>query len=242
MNDAEYIFHETSKSAKRLARSAFSKKGGSRSKRCSLPSDKLTPKQLRERNGKVMSYNLNKPMDWKTFQSLDDETQRQYLYKLANFKHARCKDVAEMFGLNRNYFNQWVTARKGWAGIFPHTGRRTPHSEWLAFLRSGEPEAENVPEPVEEPESPQTPPERVKQAPEEASAIAGCVTYVGLPASIFERAYQLCDPNKGYRVTITFALAGDKEAPKEEEKPVDPEKEPEYEWDDVRNPDAWEGF
>lgn len=210
MDDTEYLFNERMYGGKRIARGAFAKKGGSRSKRCSLPSDKLTPKQLKERNGKVMSYNLNKPMSWKTFKSLDNETQSQYLYGLAHKYHARAKDVAEMFGLNRNYFSQWLHGKSWGKDIFPHTGRSSPHSEWLAFLARGDSEAAeatedpDVSEPSEAPKNDDAPPVKVKLAGALSSADRGCVVYTGKPAAICERAYQLLDKDDEYTVTITF--------------------------------------
>lgn len=204
MDDAEYLFHQQSKTAKRLARGAYAKKGGSRSRKCSLPSDKLTPKQLRERNGKIMSYNLSKPMNWKTFKSLDDETQSEYLYRLAKLHYARGVDVAEMFGINSSYFSQWLKTKSWGRAIFEHTGRKTPHSKWVEFLHPTASDPVYTPEPVKEPENDQTAPPEVKLDNPVASTDKGWVIYTGLPASVFEKAYKLLDNEDEYTVTIMF--------------------------------------
>lgn len=46
---------------KQLAQQARHRKRGSKSRKCSLPSDNLTKKQWKERNGKTLSINLNQP-------------------------------------------------------------------------------------------------------------------------------------------------------------------------------------
>lgn len=45
---------------KQLAQQARHRKRGSKSRKCSLPSDSLTKKQWKERNGKTLSINLNR--------------------------------------------------------------------------------------------------------------------------------------------------------------------------------------
>lgn len=208
MDDAVYLFKETSKSAKRLARGAYNKRTGSRSKKCSLPSDRLTPKQLKERNGEIMSYNLSKPMNWDTFKKLDDDTQRRYIYRLANSYHGRSRDVAVMFGITPVYFSNWLS-RKSWGGeVFPHTGKRTAHSAWLDFLRSDSPKPEGVLEHVEEPSSDQTAPAEVKfatgDAGKDAKLIRGTLAYTGMPGAILNAAYNALDENSEYFICVTF--------------------------------------
>ena len=70
---------------KRLAQQARRKKHGG-TRMCRLPSDNLTPKQWRERNGEVMTYNISKPMDWETFKALPVDIQGEYITNLCE-KH-----------------------------------------------------------------------------------------------------------------------------------------------------------
>ena len=56
MTDEEYLFRQTERETKRTARGAAAKKCGSKSKKCSLPSDYLSAKQRKGLNGKVMEY------------------------------------------------------------------------------------------------------------------------------------------------------------------------------------------
>lgn len=87
---------------KRLAASARKRKVGSKSKYCGLPSDKLTAKQWRERNGKVESYKLNEPMTWREFIDVPHDLQNEYLRKLQREYGANGVKLAEMFGVSRN--------------------------------------------------------------------------------------------------------------------------------------------
>lgn len=64
---------------KRIARGAAHMKRGSKSTKCSLPSDHLTPAQWKRRNGPVSTYSLNQPMDWETFKSLPTDIQQSYI-------------------------------------------------------------------------------------------------------------------------------------------------------------------
>lgn len=75
MNDFDYEVMQK----KRIARGAIHMKGGSKSKKCSLPSDNMTPAQWKRRNGPVSTYSLNKPMDWETFKSLPVDIQQSYI-------------------------------------------------------------------------------------------------------------------------------------------------------------------
>ena len=62
---------------KRAARGAFAhinrKRGG-----CSLPSDTLTEKQRKEKNGEVKSYNIARPMPWREFKSMPEDLKREF--------------------------------------------------------------------------------------------------------------------------------------------------------------------
>ena len=75
MNDFDFDVMQK----KRIANNAARMKRGSKSKKCSLPSDHLTPAQWKRRNGPVSTYSLNQPMDWKTFKSLPVDIQQSYI-------------------------------------------------------------------------------------------------------------------------------------------------------------------
>lgn len=75
MNEFDYDVMQK----KRIAASARKRVCGSKSKYVGLPSDHLTPAQLKARSGPVMSYNLSIPMDYETFKSMPQDLQQSYL-------------------------------------------------------------------------------------------------------------------------------------------------------------------
>lgn len=75
MNDFDFDVMQK----KRIANNAAHMKRGSKSKKCSLPSDHMTPAEWKRRNGPVSTYSLNKPMDWGTFKSLPVDIQQSYI-------------------------------------------------------------------------------------------------------------------------------------------------------------------
>jgi hypothetical protein len=80
MNDFDYDCMQK----KRTARGAFAhisrKRGG-----CTLPSDNLTAKQRREKNGEVKRYNITRPMPWPEFKALPEDLKREFFRNMQSF-------------------------------------------------------------------------------------------------------------------------------------------------------------
>lgn len=80
MNDFDYDCMQK----KRTARGAFAhisrKRGG-----CTLPSDNLTAKQRREKNGEVKGYNITRPMPWAEFKALPEDLKREFFRNMQSF-------------------------------------------------------------------------------------------------------------------------------------------------------------
>lgn len=96
MNDFDYDVLQK----KRIASGARHMKRGSRSKRCSLPSDNLTPAQLKRRNGPVSTYKLDAPMRWDDFRAMPEDLQKQYLTNLVETYNVSIFKIADMLGVN----------------------------------------------------------------------------------------------------------------------------------------------
>lgn len=116
MTDFDYEVRER----KQLARNAKYRKCGSKSKKCSLPSDRMTEKQWKERNGKVSTVKLNEPMLWGQFKELAPDLQGEYLNNLIQTYGVNAIALSEMFGVTplsvRNYIrngNMGVKFKKG---------------------------------------------------------------------------------------------------------------------------------
>lgn len=82
---------------KDLARQSRHRKNGSKSKKCSLPSDKITQKQWKDRCGELMVYNLGSPMSWERFKAMPLTYQTEYLTELQSKYGATCRVISEMF-------------------------------------------------------------------------------------------------------------------------------------------------
>jgi hypothetical protein len=80
MNDFDFDVMQK----KRIANNAARMKRGSKSKKCSLPSDHLTPAQWKRRNGPVMTVSMNKPMSWKNFKDMPLDLQQTYIDAIQN--------------------------------------------------------------------------------------------------------------------------------------------------------------
>ncbi len=81
---------------KRIAQGARARKCGSRSRKCTLPSDYLTAAQKKGLNGKVSTYNLSGPMTYSKFRVMPDDLQKEYLLKLRNEMGASLTAIGEM--------------------------------------------------------------------------------------------------------------------------------------------------
>lgn len=95
MNDFEWDALQK----KRVAQGAMHKKNGSKSKKCTMPSDYLSKKEWDALNGPVTEINLNQPMDWKTFKGLSDSLKFEYIKHLQETWHANTAMLAKMFGV-----------------------------------------------------------------------------------------------------------------------------------------------
>lgn len=80
MNDFDYDCMQK----KRIAMGAFAhinrKRGG-----CALPSDTLTEKQRKEKNGEVKSYNITRPMPWNEFKAMPEDLKREFFRNMQSF-------------------------------------------------------------------------------------------------------------------------------------------------------------
>lgn len=98
MTDFDY----ENKQKKDIARGARYKKNGSKSRRCTFPSDHLTPAQKAALNGPVTTILLNQPMSWETFRSpaMTDTLRVEYIKNLQGTYRASNQMLSKMFGIS----------------------------------------------------------------------------------------------------------------------------------------------
>ena len=132
MNDFDYDALQK----KRIAAGARHMKRGSRSKGCSLPSDNLTPAQLKRRNGPVSTYKLDAPMRWDDFKAMPVDLQKQYLTNLVETYGATNEMLGDMFYVHPTH----VGAVKKALGVVSHNPHRISGKQkdvrdqmWAAF-------------------------------------------------------------------------------------------------------------
>ena len=150
-------------------------KRGSRSKRCSLPSDNLTPAQLKRRNGPVSTYKLDAPMRWDDFRAMPEDLQKQYLVGLVDSYKTTNEMLGEMFHVH------WSTVadlRRN-LGIGGKRGRLTDDEKeirdqmWAAFCNGVVGGGDAVKETPKEPEKVETLPVRCPDELEEVALTSG---------------------------------------------------------------------
>lgn len=168
MNDFDYDALQK----KRIAAGARHMKRGSRSKRCSLPSDNLTPAQLKRRNGPVSTYKLDAPMRWDDFKAMPVDLQKQYLTNLVETYGATNEMLGDMFYVHPTH----VGAVKKALGVVSHNPHRLIGEKkairdqmWAAFCNGVVGGGDAVKETPREPEKAATLPVRCPDELEEAA-------------------------------------------------------------------------
>lgn len=168
MNDFDYDALQK----KRIASGAFHMKRGSRSKRCSLPSDNLTPAQLKRRNGPMSTYKLDAPMRWDDFKSMPVDLQKQYLTNLIETYGTTNEMLGDMFYVHPTRVG---TVKKA-LGVVSHNPHRLIGEKkairdqmWAAFCNGVVGGGDAVKETLREPEKVETPPVRCPDEQEEAA-------------------------------------------------------------------------
>lgn len=100
MKDETYTFIQTVKDRKSTARGARYKKNGSKSRKCTLPSDYLTPKQIKERNSPMSTYTMNKPHTKAELRAWPRDLQIEYMAGILDKYHPTNADLGLMLGVH----------------------------------------------------------------------------------------------------------------------------------------------
>ena len=144
---------------KRIARGASHMKRGSKSKKCTLPSDYLTAAQKRRLNGPVSTYKLDEPMNWESFKAMPEDLQKKYILNLQETYQTTDEMLGMMFGKSNVTVGKY-RAILGIDGLghskFSHEEKIVRNAKWNAFCNGvvgGKPGEIKEPEKVEEIES-----------------------------------------------------------------------------------------
>lgn len=213
MTDVEYILREDARSKKSSGRGVYSRKCGSKSKLCSLPSDRLTEKQKKELSGEVKTYNLSVRLSYAEFKQLPPDLMTEYVNRLVRTYGANFSDIAQSMGITRETLGVFRDSHPVFPKFKPG-GRsalaKSTASEWAEFLKdkrysNGAVRFVDVEEVQESPDETAPIPEvdepsMVGQV--QADAIA--VTLTGTPQQIAEFISRITDP--GFKYIANIAL------------------------------------
>ena len=132
---------------KQLARQAKYRKNGSKSRKCSMSTDRMTRKQWERLNGEVITMNLNQPMQWKEFKGLTSSLQEEYLRHLISRFDVNAASLGKMFNVHavtvRNYIRDHNLDVRFAVG---HSMSRDHKSAWEVFIGGCDEPAESTDE------------------------------------------------------------------------------------------------
>ena len=125
------------KEKKKLVQSARRRVCGSRSKKCTLPSDHLTPAQWKKKNGSIVTMNLNIPLMWEEFKALPVDLQKEYIMRCIARFNCNMSSFAELFGVHftsikRKFINLGIDMSLFQAGKKMTKEQKTEFENWLS--------------------------------------------------------------------------------------------------------------
>jgi len=127
----DWMFNDDVREKKKIAGQARYRKRGSRSKKCTLSTDRMTHKQWLERCGETVTYNINKPIAWEEFCKLPIHIQKEYLLNLIKQYSTTASDLARMFGITAQTVSKHCSADE--IGIRFTPGKRMTKEARQAF-------------------------------------------------------------------------------------------------------------
>lgn len=210
MTNERYVYTQDQLDRKRTSSGARAKKGGSRSKRCTLPSDHMTPAQKRKLNGKPETVNLNRPMTYAELKQLSPTMQFLYLDHLVTVHKARRVDLASMLGTSNVNMGNIAKRLPGKLEFSLNVPRRHQAPEWHAFLERAEKaaqEAAQAPETEAQAPAPVEPEDAPQAATEPTPALlAGSITVRCTASAMLGALLRVLeDKDREYTFEVSFA-------------------------------------
>lgn len=96
MTDTEYVYRQDIQEKKATGRGIFHKKNGSKSKKCTLPSDYLSRKEKKMLNGECKIWDMKKFYSYEEFKQMPDDIQLQYCNSIINRYNVGLRTVGEV--------------------------------------------------------------------------------------------------------------------------------------------------
>lgn len=86
------------------------KVNGAHSKKCYMPSDYLSERQVSSLHGPVITYHLKKPLRWTAFQAMPQDLQKKYIEGLIEAYGVTNTRLASMFGVKSTVVTDYLTS------------------------------------------------------------------------------------------------------------------------------------
>ena len=137
MTNERFVFQQDIRERSQMKSGAIHKKNGSKSKKCTMPSDHLTPAQKKKLNGECVNINLSKPItSFAELRKFPCHLQREYLQNLVTNYGARKIDICNMLNTNHSNLDRYLRDRKIDISFGPITrGRKSKMDErFLEFI------------------------------------------------------------------------------------------------------------
>jgi len=220
MTDETYTLTQTNKERGAMRSGARHKVNGSKSKRCTLPSDHLTPAQKRKLNGPTEAISLKQPLTYDQLLQVSPSLQHLYLTHLVEDLGARRVDLVEMLGCCQNSFAKLVKSLP--EPLIFHGKPKTQDPRWIEFISGDddpdvlpatpdpEPDPDPEPTPDPEPDSEPTPdpdprPKKVDLTPPTPFEIlSGSFTVHCNLVDLIKTLAPLIDGDQSYTFTLSF--------------------------------------
>ena len=210
MTDETYSFVKDIKERKQMAHGAYRKVRGKR-KKVTLPSDHLTQKQIKEMNGAVATYTMDKPHTYYELLAFPKDLRKEYIQGVISKYHPSINEMTKMLHCKRDTF---LALLKQMEVDMPRTYRNpTQKLEWRKFMG----ENIEVPEAVETKEVQTPAPIPYTPAPIIGKIDQMTIHVIGKPLAVGQGIPALLDPNKNYYFSINISEVEEKEMEGKEE-------------------------
>ena len=201
MDDTTYTFISDIREKKSAASGARHRVCGAKSKKCTLPHEKLTPAQLRRRNGPVKTYSCSRPCTYEEFKSMPNDIKKFYIRTCVDTFGGSTALIAKMFGVTRQSVDRWYRT----LGLkLPYT--RGDKEKWAAFLMKADAQTQEEPA-VVEPELPDVPEAEQAPAPIIRTNASIHLSYTGTPYQVLSFLLNCSigqDDSQVFDIDITF--------------------------------------
>lgn len=176
--------------------------GGVRTGKCHMSCDYLTPKQLKELNGEVHTYQMNKPIRWEEFKKYPAEFQKEYLNNLIAKYNVNYTTLSEMLGVGTSSVKRLIEKNQlGVTFTVGHSMTGDQRKAWKQFLAQDPDEPETVAPASADVDTPE-------QSPAPAAMTRFAMSFQGRidPMSIANSLTQMLGKNAIGQLNIEFVM------------------------------------